>query len=255
MSSENRDGAGDRVDEPWIDVDLADRADGPVAGFAREALQLESRFGEHEGWVEAQVHRRRSRVVASSVDEHVGVDVAGDRVDDPDPVPRVLKHTGLLDVHLDPACEVVECVDRLAPARRLVPGVLRVLPEAATVVDRAKRLLELLLADTLQHDAAAEQHLAEAGAFLLEKRDQLERQTELELLVESAHLERGDDSHRAVVASPLRFESQCEPTPNTGSPVGRFLAMSVPTGSSKTSNPIDFSSSLKYSTVRRYSGV
>ena len=118
----------------------------PVAGFGREALQLERRLGEHEGWVETQVHRRRSRVVASSVHEHVGVDVAGDRVDDPDPVPRVLQDTGLLDVHLDPAREVVERVDRLAPARRLVPCCFRMLPEAATVVDRAKRLPELLLA-------------------------------------------------------------------------------------------------------------
>ena len=134
---------------------------------------------------------------------HVGVDVAGDRVDDSDPVLRVLQDTGLLDVHLDPAREVVERMDRLAPTRRLVPCCFCVLPEAATVVDRAKRLPELLLAHALQHDAAAEQHLAEAGALLLEERDQLKRQAELVLRVEAAHLEGGDDAHRAVVASPV----------------------------------------------------
>ena len=36
---------------------------------------------------------------------------------------------------------------------------------------------------------------------------------------------------------PFRFESQCEPIPNTGSPRGRLRATSVPTGSSYTSKP------------------
>ena len=36
---------------------------------------------------------------------------------------------------------------------------------------------------------------------------------------------------------PLRFESQCEPMPNAGSPRGRLRATSVPTGSWQTSKP------------------
>ena len=89
--------------------------------------------------------RRRSIGVAPAwsprpVDDDVGVDVAGDRVDDADAVARVLEHARLLDVHLDPAGEVVEHVAALAPARRLVAGGLGVLPEAAPVVERAERL-------------------------------------------------------------------------------------------------------------------
>ena len=79
--------------------------------------------------------------------------------------------------------EVVEDVLALAPARGLVPGRLRVLPEAPPVVDRAERLLQLLLGDALRDDPAAEQHLPEAGALLLEERDELERQAEAVLLV------------------------------------------------------------------------
>ena len=73
------------------------------------------------------------------------------------------------------------------------------LPEAAAVVDRAERLAQLLLGHALEHDPAAEQHLPEAGALLLEERDQLERQVEAELGVQPADLERRDDAHRAVV--------------------------------------------------------
>ena len=73
------------------------------------------------------------------------------------------------------------------------------LPEAAAVVDRAEPLAQVLLGDALGHDPAAEQHLAEAGALLLEERDQLQRQAEAVLLVQPADLERRDDAHRAVV--------------------------------------------------------
>ena len=86
-----------------------------------------------------------------------------------------------------------------APPLGLVPGLLRVLPEAATVVDRAERLAQLLLGDALEHDAAPEQHLSEAGALLLEERDELQRQVEAELRVQAADLERRDDAHRPVV--------------------------------------------------------
>ena len=44
---------------------------------------------------------------------------------------------------------------------------------------------------------------------------------------------------------PFRFESQCEPTPKTGSPFGRFRATSVPTASSSTANPSASSSRTK----------
>ena len=112
-------------------------------------------------------------MVAPSMHHHVRVDVAGDGVDEPDPVVRVLQHTRLLDVHLDPAGEPVQHGGALAPARRLVAGLLRVLPEAAPVVDRAEALLEVVLGDSLRDDPAAEQHLAEARPLLLQERDQL----------------------------------------------------------------------------------
>ena len=138
-------------------------------------------------------------MVAATVHDDVCVDVTRDRPDDPDAVARVLEDAGLLDVHLDPARQVVEDVSRLAPAGGLVARLLGVLPEAAPVVDRPELLAQLLLGHTLRDDPAPEQHLPEAGSLLLEERDQLERQLEPELVVEPADLERGDDAHRAVV--------------------------------------------------------
>ena len=79
-------------------------------------------------------------MVAAAVDDDVLVHVAGDRGDDADAVARVLEHARLFDVHLDPTAEVVEDADALAPPRRLVPGLFRVLPEAPAVVDRTERL-------------------------------------------------------------------------------------------------------------------
>src|SRR5262249_30282879 len=124
----------------------------------------------------------------------------------PDPVPRVLEHAGLLDVHLDPAGQVVEDPRAIAPPLRFVARVGGVVPEAPAVVDRAEALAELLLGDALRDDPAAEEHLAEPAALPLEERDELERQPEPELLVQPAHLERGDDAHRPVVlaAVPVR---------------------------------------------------
>ena len=95
--------------------------------------------------------------------------------------------------------EAVEHADALAPPRRLVAGLLRVLPEAPAVVDRTERLAQLILGHPLEHDPAAEQHLPEPGAFLLEEGDELERQVEVELRAQAADLECGDDAHRAVV--------------------------------------------------------
>ena len=138
-------------------------------------------------------------MVAAAVDEDVRVDVAGDRVHDADPVAAVLEHSRLLDVQLDPACEPVQHRGALAPARRLVARRLCMLPKAATVVGGAKPLSQVLLGDPLRDDPAAEQHLAEARALFLEKRDQLQRQAEAELLVQAADLECRDDAHGAVV--------------------------------------------------------
>ena len=199
MSSENRSPARDRVDQPGVDLDLADGADGASPRVPRQPLQLERRLGQHQRRVEPEIHRRRAGVVAAPVDDDVGVDVAGDRVDDADPVAGVLEDAGLLDVHLDPAGQPVQHGAALAPARGLVARVLRVLPEAAAVVDREEPLLQVLLGDALRDDPAAEQHLAEARALLLEERDQLQRQAEPVLRVQAADLERGDDAHRAVV--------------------------------------------------------
>ena len=206
MSTEKRARAGHDVDQPRLELDLADRADRALAGRAREPLELEDALGGDDARVEPEVHRRRARVVGAALDRDVGVHVAGDRRDDADPVARVLEDARLLDVHLDPAREVVEDVDRLAPALGLVAGVGRVLPERAPVVDGAERLAQLLLGDALEHDPAPEQHLPEARALLLEEGDELERQVEPEVGVQPADLERGDDAHRAVVlaAVPVR---------------------------------------------------
>ena len=145
-------------------------------------------------------------MIGPALDRDVGVHVAGDRRDDADPVARVLEDARLLDVHLDPAREVVEDVDRLAPALRLVARLGRVLPERAPVVGGAEGLAQLILGDALQHDAAPEQHLPEARALLLEEGDELERQVEPEVGVQPADLERGDHAHRPVVlaAVPVR---------------------------------------------------
>ena len=75
------------------------------------------------------------------------------------------------------------------------------LPEAATVVDRAEALAQVVLGHALGHDPAAEQHLSETRALFLEERDQLQRQAEPELLVQPADLESRDDAHRAVVVA------------------------------------------------------
>ena len=107
----------DHVDQARMHLDLADRADRALPCGAHEPLELEDRVGERQPGVEPEVHRRRTRVVAAAVHGRVGVHIAGDRRHDPDPVPRVLQHACLLDVHLDPTREVVEDVQRLAPER------------------------------------------------------------------------------------------------------------------------------------------
>ena len=142
-------------------------------------------------------------MVTAAVDDDVGVDVAGDRGHEPDPVAGVLEDAGLLDVHLDPAGQVVEHARALAPALRLVAGGGGRVPEAPPVVDRAELLAQVILGDALGDDPAAEQHLAKAGALLLQERDQLQRQVVAELGVQAADLERGDDAHRPVVLAPV----------------------------------------------------
>ena len=44
---------------------------------------------------------------------------------------------------------------------------------------------------------------------------------------------------------PFRFESQCDPMPNTGSPFGRLRARKLPTSSSSTVKPTASSSRAK----------
>ena len=73
----------------------------PAARASRSSSAIDS--AERQRRVESQVHRRRARVVAAAGHDDVGVDIAGDRVHDPDPVAGVLEDARLLDVHLDPA--------------------------------------------------------------------------------------------------------------------------------------------------------
>ena len=170
----------------------------PVPAVAREPLELEDGLRHHRGRVEPEVHRRGAGMIAAAVHCHVRPVHPGDRVDDADPVPRVLQDAALLDVRLDPAGEIVEDVDALAPASRVTAGVGGVLPEAAPVVDRPNRLLEVLLGHALGDDTAAEQADVEARALLLEEGDQRQGQAEPELLVQPAGLEADDDAQRAV---------------------------------------------------------
>ena len=114
---------------PGSERDLADGSHRPLARLTGEPLELDDRLGERKGRIESEVHRRGAGVVSAPVDGDVAVHVAGDRVDDPDPVAGVLQHACLLDVHLDPAGQVVEHVDRLAPAIGPVAGFDGVLPE------------------------------------------------------------------------------------------------------------------------------
>ena len=222
----------------------ADRSLAPRARASRSSSRTVSASDQRR--VEPEIHRRRAGVVAAAVDDDVRVDVAGDGVDDADPVAGVLEHPRLLDVHLDPAGEPVQHGAALAPARGLVARVLGVLPEAAAVVDRAEPLLQVLLGDPLRDDPAAEQHLAEARALLLEERDQLQRQAEAELRVQAADLERGDDAHRPVVlaAVPVRVAVRADAEGGLARRAGCGRRACRP-GPRTTSKPIGSSSRVK----------
>ena len=108
------------------------------------------------------------------------------------------------------------------------------LPERAAVVGRPDPLAQVLLADPLRDDAAAEQHLAEAGALLLEERDRLQRQIEAELGVQAADLERADDAERAVPAAAVAVGVAVRADAEDGLAGGRLRATRLPTGSSLT---------------------
>ena len=83
-----------------------------------------------------------------------------------------------------------------------------------------------------------EQHLTEAGALLLQERDELERQAEAELVVQPADLERLTTPSVPSYLPPFRFESQWEPIPNTGSRRAAGCGpRACPTGSCQTSKP------------------
>src|SRR5918998_3330397 len=193
--------SGDGVDEVRPQLHLPDRPDRAPSGLTRELLELEHALGRDEASVLAEIHGRRPGVVAPSANGDVGVDVARNRVYDAYAVRRILEYAGLLDVELDPPHKVVEDVDRILPPARLVAGLLGVFPERAPVVHRAELLAQVLLAHPLGDDAAAEEHLTEPGALFLQERDELQRETEPQLLVQAADLERRDDAHRAVVLS------------------------------------------------------
>jgi hypothetical protein len=226
------------------DLDLPDGADRGVAGGPREALQLEDRLGEHRRRVEPEAHRRRSGVVAAAVHDDVRVNVAGDRPHDPDPVARVLQDTGLLDVHLDPAHQVVEDPGGVAPAGRLEAGLLGVLPEAAPVVERGN-VSRSSLSVTLG--------TIRLPSSICPKPEPSSSRNETSCSGRS----RPNSAFRRQTSSaattpivpsylpPLRLESQCEPIPNTGSPGGRLRATSVPTGSVETSKPSSSSAPVK----------
>ena len=110
----------------------------------------------------------------------------------------------------------------------------------------AERLAQLLLGDALQHDPRAEQHLPEARALLLEERDQTAAAAPSPASAARRHT--SSAVHTPSVPSylpPLRFESQCEPTPNAGAPGATLEAISVPTGSCQTVKPMRSSSAVK----------
>ena len=71
--------------------------------------------------------------------------------------------------------QVVEDVGALPEPFGLIAGLGRVLPEGAAIVDRANPLPQLFLAHPARHDPAAQHHLPEARALLLQKRDRLKR--------------------------------------------------------------------------------
>jgi hypothetical protein len=88
-----------------------------------------------------------------------------------------------------------------------------VLPETATVVERAKALPEIVLGHPPGDDAAPEEHLPEARPLLLEEGDHLQRQTEIVLLVQAADLEGGDDTQRPVPLAAVSVRVAVRPDP------------------------------------------
>src|SRR5258707_171617 len=73
----------------------------------------------------------------------------------------------------------------------------------ATRVRPGRTVLATGPAAALGDDAAAQQHLPEAGSLLLEEGDRLQRQVEPELGGQAADLERADDPQRAVPAAAI----------------------------------------------------
>ena len=73
----------------------------------------------------------------------------------------------MLDVKLDPACEVVKDLDALLPSLGFVTRGSGVIPERVIVVDRPDVLAEIFLGHLLQDDSTAQQDLDESGTLLL----------------------------------------------------------------------------------------
>ena len=162
------------------------------------------------------------------------MDVAGDRPHDPDPVARVLQDAGLLDVHLDPAHEVVEDGRPRAtgPARSRPPrraprsSVRRRSPGTSRAAARRSpgRAMIRLPSSICPKPEPSSSRKETSWSGSPRPSSSFSRQTSSAVTT-------------PIVPSylpPLRFESQWEPIPKAGSPRGRFRAASVPTGS----NPI-----------------
>ena len=234
MSSENRTLAGDRVDEPRVDLDLADRADRPLPGGGREPLELEHRLGERRAAGRAggpSASRRRGRPGPRRGRRRGRSRRSRSR---PDPLARVLQNARLLDVHLDPAGEVVEHVDRLAPARRLVAGRLGGSQNerpSSIARNRSRRSSSVTRCAMIRlpssiwpkpEPSSSRNETSWSGSP--SPRSSFRRQTSSAVTT-------------PIVPSylpPLRFESQCEPIPKAGSPRGRLRATRFPTGSRST---------------------
>ena len=238
MSRENRIRSGIALIRLGCDLDLADRADGAVPRGARRAARARESTrppaARDRAGSPSALHPRGRR----DRDGHVGVNVSGDRGHDSDPVPGVLQDAGLLDVHLDPAGEIVEHVDRLAPA---APARSRPPRRAPRSCDRRRSRGS----DSRRSSSVTRWAMILLPSSIWPKPEPSSSRKEISCSGRprpSSSFSRQTSSAvtTPIVPSylpPLRFESQCEPMPNTFSPCGRLRATSVPTGSSVDVEP------------------
>ena len=191
----------------------------PAARASRSSSRIDSATGRPGS-------RRKSIGVAPAWSPRpctmqVGVDVAGDRRHDAHAVARVLEHPCLLDVHLDPAGEVVEDVDRLAPARRLRSPPPRACSQKLRPSSRARKR-------SRRSSSVTRWAMIRLPSSICPKPEPSSSRNE----ISCSGRPRPSSSSRRHTSSavttpsvpsylpPLRLESQCEPTPNAFSPVG-----------------------------------